>query len=303
MMDKDISIRNRPHIIFVLGAGGSGSSLLAALLHQQNGIFSVGELSALDVYIALDRKCSCGEPISECSFWKKVYLDSNLQAYGAPLTPSFGESQLLIYRRSVLRKDPLFLPVSRKNLDVYNQIHEVSGQQAIVDASKDLARFYYLLRSGSARITPIHLVRDGRSYIVSMRERQKMGPVRATVRWARKNLLARIILRKTVGRNGYLLIDFNEFVLNAESKINEIVEHAGLNVSEYSETEITIPHHGLAGTGVREGVLINNLQPKTLDKTVIKNKRLSLYERIIFFMLGGYLLNRFFQPKNISRDK
>lgn len=290
-------IKNRPHVIFILGAGGSGSSLLAALLHQHENIVSAGELSVLDTYVALDRPCSCGELISECSFWQNISLESSYYSYGTPITPSFRENQLLLHRRSVLRKDPLFLPVTRKNLDIYKQIQTLSRKNVIVDASKDLARYYYLFNSGCIRITPILLVRDGRSYIASMRSRKTMGAIRSTVRWGRKNLLSRMVLNKTLGRNGYLLIDFDKFISDPDSTLKNITDHINLPPLAATDTEITTPHHGLAGTSVRKGVFMKDLQPQTLDKNVTNNRELKLFEKIVFWVLGGYFLNRLIRSK------
>ena len=57
----------------------SGSTLLQNILAQSDECFSVGELAMLKGHLVQESsgkrwnwKCSCGEPVSECNFWKPL---------------------------------------------------------------------------------------------------------------------------------------------------------------------------------------------------------------------------------------
>ena len=57
------------NILYIAGYGRSGSSILARLLAQQDGIVSLGEFHMAPQKFREDAPCSCGEPLSQCSFW------------------------------------------------------------------------------------------------------------------------------------------------------------------------------------------------------------------------------------------
>ena len=56
-------------ILYIAGYGRSGSSILARLLAQQDGIVSLGEFHMAPGKFREDAPCSCGEPLSQCKFW------------------------------------------------------------------------------------------------------------------------------------------------------------------------------------------------------------------------------------------
>ncbi len=60
-------------ILFVLGLGRSGSTLLGRLLDNHPGVVGVGELLRLDQVIADPQsKCSCGLPAADCPDWSSL---------------------------------------------------------------------------------------------------------------------------------------------------------------------------------------------------------------------------------------
>ncbi len=66
-------------VIYILGAGSSGSTLLSLLLGAHSRMVNVGEISHIDRYRALDLNCGCGERVSKCSFWSKVFSTKDTQ--------------------------------------------------------------------------------------------------------------------------------------------------------------------------------------------------------------------------------
>src|SRR3954451_132987 len=68
--------RGRTRVLYVMGHGYSGSTLLTLLLDRDPRIATVGELgiaerakaeTTVDEYL-----CSCGQPIRRCPFWQAV---------------------------------------------------------------------------------------------------------------------------------------------------------------------------------------------------------------------------------------
>ena len=71
------------HVVYIVGWGRSGSTLLTAVLGELDGAFAAGELRMLWGRGAIGRRlCGCGRVIPECPIWSQVLerLD------GAPCT-------------------------------------------------------------------------------------------------------------------------------------------------------------------------------------------------------------------------
>src|SRR4051812_39799023 len=62
-----------PTVLYVAGAGRSGSTLLERLIAEKNDFFAVGELYYLwERGYERNELCSCGEPFHDCPFWQEV---------------------------------------------------------------------------------------------------------------------------------------------------------------------------------------------------------------------------------------
>lgn len=63
------------NVIYVVGAGRSGSTLLEALLGTDGKFFAAGELSNFTNAFNSSYYCSCGLKLNNCDIWKNIYLD------------------------------------------------------------------------------------------------------------------------------------------------------------------------------------------------------------------------------------
>lgn len=59
-------------LVFIVGSSYSGSTLLGMLLGQYKTYFNAGELKAFGRAEFRDESCSCGQTVSECSFWSAL---------------------------------------------------------------------------------------------------------------------------------------------------------------------------------------------------------------------------------------
>lgn len=66
-------------IILIVGHGHSGSSIIGRLLNTIDNSVYVGECNQLYRYILKEIKCSCGEKIKDCLFWKSVLKDIKIE--------------------------------------------------------------------------------------------------------------------------------------------------------------------------------------------------------------------------------
>jgi hypothetical protein len=61
------------NFVYLMGAGRSGTTLLATLLGGHADIASRGELIHLPTMLGENGQCSCGAVMSKCPVWHAVY--------------------------------------------------------------------------------------------------------------------------------------------------------------------------------------------------------------------------------------
>jgi hypothetical protein len=141
-MNDSLSSPKTPkfRIVFVVGLGRSGSTLLGRLLHNHKSVVDVGELLRLDLKVdEPGALCACGIPLSECPDWKDLME-------GIP-----GKVQ-----RNYRKWTP----------DLLNRVRENSGADVLVDVSK--TRAYRLAkRWQNPEVGFILLLRDPRGILRS----------------------------------------------------------------------------------------------------------------------------------------
>lgn len=230
-------------IVYILGGGHSGSTLLDLVLGSTDVSFSVGELMYFDFYkgykhenlyrLVDGRLCTCEQLIDECPIWSNVNFDSK---DNVPKHESFSESlKILLNILSPFEKwTKLSFKIGR-NKDVYSKIFEVASTQKprlrfIVDSSKDPRRLYELLNDpdiGPEKLAVIHLVRDGRGYIYSYQKKERLeggrelrGTLVCMLEWIIVNLLSRRLLKK-YKLNAYSL-SYERFAEDPENNLRKL---------------------------------------------------------------------------------
>lgn len=156
-------------LVYIMGYGRSGSTLLDILLGSHPDIQSVGELVYFDRWRREGLSCSCGKRLDECDFWRRVqeqYAGPNLDAHGR-----IGEA---VERRSRLPSLLLELLPAQLLQDyresrrcLLEAIAEVSGKRVVVDSSKSagraMGRALALEDLTEADVKILFLVRDSRA--------------------------------------------------------------------------------------------------------------------------------------------
>ena len=158
-------------VIYIVGVGRSGSTLLERMLGAIPGFVNAGEVNALFSRVAeQDHKCGCGQPFSECDYWRAVG-DAAFGGWG-PITERMARLQPNVVRQRFVPRLATGVTgaAARRDLDEYLDAHQrlyqaiasVSGAEVIVDASKSTAQLFALRRIEDLDLRVINLVRDSR---------------------------------------------------------------------------------------------------------------------------------------------
>lgn len=202
----------RPLLVYILGWGRSGSSILANILGSMPGSASLGEVRYLwDRGILENGICGCGEPFSECDFWPGLETsDGRLgdmdHDRARALTRSIGSGarRTQIPALHSAKSRASYFERNHADLDLlmelYSDAFEKSGSRVLVDASK--SPFYALNLLHPDRpfdVAFLHLVRDPRAVLYSWKKTKQRGDssddqlfpryssVRSLLQWALVN--------------------------------------------------------------------------------------------------------------------
>lgn len=171
-----MSKNNKIKLLYILGNGRSGSTLLDRLLGQVDGFFSMGELKWIWTLVyGEEQLCGCGCPFKACPFWTAVFE----KAFGGldKLGPRMDElsKSLLRLRQLPHLLCPRISSAYREDIRYYSEVitklcraaYEVSDCRVLIDSSKFNRDRIVLSRIGEIDLHVVHLVRDSRAVAYS----------------------------------------------------------------------------------------------------------------------------------------
>ena len=292
-------------IIYILGYGRSGSTILNALLDQHPELTGVGELVNLVCQGWLeDGYCACGRPASTCPFWtrvKEAWCErANIKDpahYWALQRRSSGYSSVLPFAGNIGDKERTraFLHSTKALLDA---IGEVSGCQTLVDSSKVPGWLLTLARLPDVDLRVIHLIRDGRGAVWSLGKSydkaDKLGVQhdissrsawQTSLSWSAANVLCEYATLRA-GLSS-LRLRYEELTLDPVGSLGRLGRHSDFepaSLIELVESKKTFSAGcAIAGNRLR----MNRELSLAADNEWAGG--LSLRDRMIYWMLAGWL--------------
>jgi hypothetical protein len=263
-------------VLYIVGVGRSGSTLLERMLGAVPGSVNAGELNAVFSRVATqDQSCGCGQPFSSCPFWLAV----GESAFGgwASVTPRMTHLQPRVTRqRHVVRlATGLAGAAYRRELAEYLDVHrrlyeaiaEVSGADVVVDASKSTAQLFALRRVEGLDLRVLNLVRDSRGVAHSWnkagvrkpqaRDGATMGtyaPHRLAVLWAALQLESAVL---GAAAPYAARVRYEDLVARPRPTLERALRGVGLppvdgSLDHVGDRSVTLgPSHGVAGSRTR----------------------------------------------------
>lgn len=291
---------NEKNIIYIAGYGRSGSTILNILLLQPEGVVGVGEL--INVFQSgwkVNRNCSCGEKTSDCPFWSNVKnaweKSSN---YSIEEYVFIQKKYRKIFALPYLVWHNIFPNERYKKFKedtklLYESIFKISGCRIIVDSSKDVS-WLYLMKKIGLNPSVIHLVRDGRSVLKSIRKLWRKGvkpksTFSIAFSWVSSNIMVEILKKNTKN----IFIKYEDLISAPEKVLDKIDNAFNIGLDDVKTTIST-------GRPLSKKHLISG-NPIRLDKDLIFQKdkglnndiQLSKREKFIFKMTGYFWLKKY----------
>lgn len=257
-------------IIYIMGSGRSGSTVLDMALGSMRGTVSTGELANLCLKTDLESEyCSCGSLLASCPFWSRVFSELRRQT-------DFSQRRYasLQQRYERLRSIPLLLSPRieresefrwylRSSALIFRAVRDAAGAAAVVDSSKSPARALALSYSPEIELIAVHLVADPRSVVWSLQRawdidhkagiQHPMKPVSAvsaTASWLATNWASERIKPRLPRA---LFLRYEDFAVAPEAAIEKILTVAGIHSPNQRFPGEIRPHtlHLPAGNRVR----------------------------------------------------
>jgi hypothetical protein len=273
--DRRRGAEDRVQVLFIAGAGRSGSTLIANTLGQIDGLWSVGELRQIWQRGLIENwRCGCGHAFSECTTWQRIMADAFGHAGIDPRAVVRAERRLTRVRHIPLvllsrRRSGLIdarLRGYRGHLErLYRSVRSVTGAQVIVDSSKTPTYGYLLGTIPSIDLRVVHLVRDPRATAYAWAKRRSradavegrfmdmFGPAKSSALWNVWNMTAEALFASEPER--YLRLRYEDVMRDLRGSLVRALDLVGRGDADLSflgtHAVSLSPTHSVSGNPVR----------------------------------------------------
>ena len=233
-------------VLYIVGSGRSGSTLLDRMLGQIEGFFSGGEMFFIwHRGLVKNQLCGCGKPLKQCDFWNAVIEE----AFGArqnvneieELLPSVARTRRIPMLAFTFLRTPEYAEklrtYSQALSKLYSATQKIAEARVIIDSSKDPSYGFILNQLPSLDVHVLHLVRDSRAVAYSLQRKKprpeiywkaeylpRLDPLRGAVLWDIYNALGQML--KYANPN-YSCLQYEQVVEKPRRSLLQIVEYLG----------------------------------------------------------------------------
>lgn len=278
--------KDKPLILYIVGSGHSGSTLLDVLLSSHERVFGLGEVEKIGAKFFLERgTCACGERFRNCTFWKPLW--NKLQRYSKKRIRHIRRSRtdfLLNRPRYYFRTQSNELATVDEyrlsNKMVIEYVKKTTGAEVLIDSTKSLDRLEFLQNTNEYEVKALHLVREGLGVVWSnYKKTGKYWPFMK--QWAFENIKVEIAKKRSEYK--YLTVFYSDLVERPDETLEQIkcfIDKPTLSKQDISALE---PHHinGNAGTFQR---ISAGIKPDYKWRQMIPLKC-----KLVFYCVFGWL--------------
>lgn len=254
-------------VIFIVGSGHCGSTLLELLLGAHSSVTSIGELQEVDRG-------------GETEIWKKFLpFKTPVEIFRGKLSSLFGFRNFRFYKTKEKVDEGVY---QEWNELLFSLLSQETGSSVIVDSSKNIERVDILSRRLKEKALVIHLVRDGRGVTWSYVRKYPSRILFALSVWFFSNL--KVELFKLTSKAPVVRIRYEDLVDNPKKVLENVLHRMDLSFEEQVMGFAEVPHPYHIGG--------NRMKKKKSSKIVRDEKwRRDMPARylFVFWLLFGWL--------------
>jgi Sulfotransferase family len=240
-----------PHVIYVMGAGRSGSTTLGIALGNCAGVFYAGEL---DNWLVRSGVPQVEDPERE-RFWSSVR--EQLEDLGAA-SALFGNEAQRAIERSVslfrIHKWPARYRLRRRYRavaeDLYRATARAGGVTHVVDTSHYPLRALELQHLGGVNLYLVFLLRDPQGVVASFNRHDVREYTKSTLQtnvylWLTHLLSLFVFLRHR--RDRRLFVRYEEFIADPGGVVRRILDTSGcstVSLPDFTSLDVGLPLQG-----------------------------------------------------------
>jgi hypothetical protein len=276
-------------LVYILGTGHCGSTLLDLLLNGHPDIWSVGEVRSLRRLLhgrgprtrrapAADRMIELSvPPLLDEAFWQDVE-----RCCTARCGRGLAELELGVpsWAEAIRWTDAEVARWAAENSLLLDCVHRVAGTPMLTDSSKRAQRLYLLDRSGRFDLRVIHLTRDGRAVLSSYMEKGRSFSEGYRL-WAGSRLAAPA-LRRRFRADAWIDVSYEALCDDPRGVLDRLCRFLGVQFTERMAAYRSRAYLGVGGNRMR----MADGEDIVLDETW--RRRLARSHRIAFDALGGW---------------
>lgn len=270
---EDTDADAAPRVLYIGGAGRSGSTLLEMLLGEVDGFFAAGEVTHLwNRGLHQVQLCGCQRPFSDCPFWASVFdncpeLREQAEALRRLRDEVCRLSRLHALRWPAVRSDDFDEKMRRYGdalVELYGAIHRTTGCEVIIDSSKYPPEALLLDERDDIDLAIVHLVRDSRAVAHSWTRKKvrpeihwkeelmpRYPPAQTAVAW---NVFNLFFERLGAGATPMRTVRYEDLVTEPNEALNTIVEMTGGEPTAMGRTSLHFElstNHTVSGNPTR----------------------------------------------------
>lgn len=267
-------------LIYLFGAGRSGTTILSTVLNAHKEIKAVGELHQFYEYLSSSSECSCGSPLETCNFWNAIVhrLPYSQNQVDLALNETEGQEKHKKVLMATFRTPSSSYISYQKELltAIYDEIEE----KYILDSSKYLARYLWLKKMPLLDVKGIYMVRDVRGVVNSFKKNVQTSrkPLSAIFYYISVNVVAQLVCWF---HKGALKIRYEDLMEKPNETTQKIFRHLGLETKlfDFNNEFFEMPHI-IGGNRIKSKSKLK-LSPDEKWKTEISKSK-----KIIYYILA-----------------
>lgn len=250
-------------VVFIMGAGHCGSTLLDLLLGSHSQSFSLGELYRMGSLVdgrSEGHENICGVCVGECEFWNKRVPRSFLKMY-------FGRENRF---QAALGK------LSQHIYNPYKLIARWSAKSILIDSSKGSAWIERRLRPSYTwhGIEPylIYMCRDGRAVVNSYyRKYPERGITNVIQKWKQQTDTMNAFFSQFSHQK--IRVQYEELAMYPERVVRALCKFLDVEYERAMLRYWTHEHHHVMGNGGTRSLIFKYREKLGMDDEALRNRQ------------------------------